>query len=501
MEQGQQLNNAGLTKRFAVLGGLIMVMACIAIGYFSHEGVRRDLQKGAESNNVVLTRAFSNLVWDKYADFFDIAGSLDLEALHKHAAISALRAEVLSAMKGLPVLKVKIYDADGLTVFSTQETQIGEDKSGNAGFLAARGGAVASELTHRDSFSAFEQTVEDRDVLSSYVPILGETGNVAGVFEIYYDVTALLARTDRAQQIQLAVVTSLLAVLYVALVSLVWLSERARQRQHEENLRLARDAAIATESSRMKSDFMAHMSHHLRTPLNAIMGFSEVVKGQLFGPVGAPQYLDYAKDIWTCGQDLLSIVDNVLDMSKFESGRLEIKVENLEIRPLLNRVAASVENLAAAKGVKFSWTVPEAPLRLRADRNRVEQMLLNPLRNAIKFTPPGGSVSLSAERTRTGGLGVTVSDTGIGMRREDIPRVLAPFGHVSGPYTGTDGGAGLGLPIVKALADLHGASLDIDSEPNRGMRVRIEFPAARVIGDTIAAETPCIPAHAAAQGV
>ena len=477
----------GLTKRFAIFGGFIVVLVCTAIATVAHRGVRNDLQVLAESNNVALTRAFSNLVWPRYADFVSSARQLDTETLRTHETTRALRAEVLAAMKGLSVLKVKIYDMAGLTVFSTDPSQIGDDKSENAGFLSARAARVASELTHRDSFSAFEQTIENRDVLSSYIPIQDWSGEIRGVFEIYYDVTALLAKTERSQNLQLAIVTGAMAIMYLALVFFVWHGEKRRQKLHEEKLRLARAAAVAEESSKLKSDFMAHMSHELRTPLNAILGFSEVVKTQLFGPVGSPQYLDYARDIWASGRQLLSIVDDVLDMAKVESGQMFLEKSEFDVAGALKAAARLFEAQARQGNVELCLALPQTPLRLCADERRLKQILLNLLSNAVKFTPAAGKVTLAAERLPDGGIRVIVADTGIGIQREDIPRILAPFGRIAGPYTGDEGGTGLGLPIAKALATLHGAAFEIDSEPGKGTRIAITFPHQPLADGSVAA--------------
>ena len=479
-DQDSETKRNGLTKRFAILGGVLVAAVCLAIGALSRQAVRSDLQSMAESNNVALTRAFANLVWPRYADFLIGAHRLGVEELRSDPNTLSLRRDVLAAMNDLSVLKVKIYDLQGLTVFSTDPTQIGDDKSGNAGYLAARSGKVASELTHRDTFSAFEQTIENRDVLSSYVPIRIGGDEVVGVFEIYYDVTSFLSRTQHSQLLQLGIVAAALAILYLLLILVVWRSEKRRQEQEEAKLRLARDAAVANESNRLKSEFMARMSHELRTPLNAILGFSEIVKGQIFGPVGSAKYLDYAKDIWASGRHLLAIVDDVLDMAKVEAGQFPLDETEFDLAGTLAAVSRLVERQARDAGVKLVVEQIDEPMSLWADERRVKQILLNLLSNAIKFTPSGGTVTLSAMRTQSGGLSVVVADTGAGIAKADISKVLTPFGRVEGRYSGDSGGAGLGLPIAKALSALHDAEFALDSEPERGTRITIEFPAERV---------------------
>ncbi len=489
MDEAKQADQSSLTGRFALFGGVIVIGVCLAIGFFAHQSVRRDLQVLAESNNVALTRAFANLVWPRYADFVGSAGNLSVDDLRRHDRTHALRAEVLSAMRGLSVLKVKIYNLEGLTAFSTDPTQIGDDKSGNTGFLAAKFGKVASELTHRDTFSAFEQTIEDRDVLSSYIPISNSFGEIEGVFEIYYDVTRLLQETENSQVLEIAVVAGAMAVLYVALVLVVWYSEQRRKRQQEENLRLVRAAAVAEEASRMKSEFMAHMSHELRTPLNAILGLSEVVKTQLFGPIGSTRYLDYAKDIWASGQHLLAIVDDVLDMAKAEAGQITLEETEFEVPKMLAACLGEYTARSDEANVRLALDAPKTLPYLRADRRRVKQIVLNLLSNAVEFTPAGGTVTMEAIETPSGGLRISIADTGLGIAEEDIPKVLVPFSRAGGPYSANVGGVGLGLSIAKALAAMHDATLEINSRVKTGTRVTVEFPPERLrrdLGDHIA---------------
>lgn len=476
-----------LTARFAVLAGLIVVVAFISLALLHRHMTKTDLYASAERNNVALTRSFSNVTWPRFAGFLESAHELSAAELRNHQTTQELRQSILSQMRGLSVVKVKIYDLSGLVVFSTDTNQIGEDKSGNVGFISARGGRVASELTHRDTFSAFEQVVANRDVLSSYIPIETASGRVEGVFEIYYDVTELLDRIRTSQLVQALIAGATLLVLYILLIIVVWRSERQAVRQHRRNVELARTAAKAEEASRLKSEFLATMSHELRTPLNAILGFSESLKNQLFGPVGSPKYLEYASDIWSSGRHLLHIINDVLDVSRVESGHTVL--EETEFDPG-DIVVASVRLLgkqARKSQVTLVTNIPDDLPALRADKRRVKQMVLNVLSNGIKFTPPGGNVTTTVTFGAGGGLTITVIDTGIGISKADIPMILMPFGRVESPYSGKYRGTGLGLTIAKAFAELHGASFQLDSEPGKGTRIRIEFPADRLVFGTVEA--------------
>ncbi|MFT7570369.1 MAG: hypothetical protein ACI9JL_001397 [Paracoccaceae bacterium] len=258
-----------LTGRVALICGAIIVAAGIALSYGGRQNSSSDLQTMAERNNVALTKAFANAIWPRYAEFLNAAKSLETATLRDHPTTAQLRADTVKQMQGLAVLKVKIYDLGGLTVFSTQATQIGDDKSKNAGFLAAKSGHIVSELSHRDTFSAFEQEIVNRDVLASYIPIVvgtGQDNRVEGVFEVYYDLTELLARVQQSSNRQSLIVFLTLGVLYLLLLTLIFQRDRVVARQHRENLALAAEAAAASEENRMKSEFLANMSHELRPP-------------------------------------------------------------------------------------------------------------------------------------------------------------------------------------------------------------------------------------------
>ncbi len=284
-----QRRSAKLTKRFALVGGLIIVIACISIAGLNRYLASADLAAMAERNNIALTRSIANAIWPRFASFISAAPKLSREALRSHPITEQLRRAIDWQMNGLSVIKVKILNLDGFTVFSTERGQIGEINNSSTGFLAAKAGRVASQLTHRDKISAFEHVIEDRDILSSYIPIQSKAKKIRGVIEVFNDVTELRDRAKHSQFLQIAIIGTTFGCLYILLIFVVWRNERHSQRQQDENAILTRNAAIAEESSRLKSAFLANMSHELRTPLNAILGFSEIIKSQMFGPVGSPK--------------------------------------------------------------------------------------------------------------------------------------------------------------------------------------------------------------------
>jgi PAS domain S-box-containing protein len=259
------------------------------------------------------------------------------------------------------------------------------------------------------------------------------------------------------------------------------------RRRTEEALHMAKEQAEL--ANRAKTEFLANMSHELRTPLNAIIGFSEVIKHETLGPVGSAKYLDYADDINESGQHLLSLINDILDLSKVESGTDELHEENIEIPEIANTIVKLVMRLARAGNVELELDVSDDIAVLHADERKVKQILLNLLSNAIKFTPAGGKVVLKIWSRAESGYVFQVNDTGIGIAFEDIPKALAPFQQIDSGLNRMHDGTGLGLPLTKSLVEMHGSYLDLQSKVGVGTTVTVRFPAERIVARRAIAQT------------
>jgi PAS domain S-box-containing protein len=267
--------------------------------------------------------------------------------------------------------------------------------------------------------------------------------------------------------------------------SLSWLTDITARKQMEAELRRSKDAAEF--ANRSKTEFLANMSHELRTPLNAILGFAEVIRDELFGPAGQPKYVDYAGDIVTSGQHLLDLINDLLDLSKLEAGRMELHESNIAVPKTVRYCTKLLQDRAQASGISLITEVADDVPDLWADERAFRQVLLNFLSNAIKFTPKGGKVTARVTHAPDKGLAIAVSDTGIGMSPEDIEIAMTPFGQVDSYIARQHKGTGLGLPISQALMKLHGGEVRIESAPNRGTTTTATFPAARLTRKTVAA--------------
>jgi two-component system, cell cycle sensor histidine kinase PleC len=254
--------------------------------------------------------------------------------------------------------------------------------------------------------------------------------------------------------------------------------ERAREEAAELAQKYAAEKVRAEGANRAKSEFLANMSHELRTPLNAINGFSEMMVAQMFGPLGDARYQAYAQDILSSGQHLLALINDVLDMSKIEAGKLNLRFEPVRLDDLAGDTLRLIKNRAESAGLTVTVDVPNLP-EVEGDYRALKQVLLNLLSNAVKFTPRGGRVTLSAEGRRDAmgeRIKVSVRDTGIGIAPQDLARLARPFEQIESQQSKTQQGTGLGLALSKSLVEMHGGVLEIESQPGLGTTVSFMLP-------------------------
>jgi signal transduction histidine kinase len=474
-----------LLRYFAVTSLIAFVVVVVLLGLFYRQSALSDLRTLQERQHVTLAQTFANSVWPDFEEFIASTPGLDGDALRARPEIVRLREALLMQMQGTSVVKVKIYNLAGLTVFSSDAAQIGADQSKNAGFQTARSGGVASELTHRDTFNAFDGVIENRDVFSSYIPLrrANQNATIDGVFEIYTDVTPLLLQLTATQYRVVSGVTLVLALLYIALVLTVRHADRIIRRQAiereqaEEQLRQAKESAEA--ASRAKSIFLTNMSHELRTPLTSIIGYGDLLQKD-FELSGRIEFVPDLMKIQAASQHLLALINDLLDYSQIEAGKVPLRIATFLVQELVDEVVVTIQPLLIKNGNTLELRTASDLGSMRADPTKLRQVLLNLLSNATKFTEHG-TITLTVERETISGadwLRFGVSDTGIGIERDKIEELFREFTQGDESPTRKYGGAGLGLTISRRYCELMGGRITVASEPGVGSTFLVYLPAA-----------------------
>jgi two-component system, cell cycle sensor histidine kinase PleC len=473
------LRTLPISRVFAVVGGVLFIAAAATLSLYNSARSESQLRDSALENNHYLTLTMANALQGQFMPLVAEASKLTTDELRTNPAIPPLRQSIVRLLNQTDVVKVKIYDLRGITVFSSDAKQIGEDKSTNDGFRAARDGRVSGNITYRDHFDAFENTIHDRNLIYNYVPVRDSAGAVAAVFEVYSDVTALKDKIARSGYVEIAVVIAVMAVMFALLVAAVVLADRRIVTAHAANVRLAASVARSEAANQSKSEFLATMSHELRTPLNAIIGFAEMLERETLGPISEPRYKEYASDIRASGTHLLGIINDVLDLAKAESGQIDLDLAEVDVAQAAGDSVRVVAGLAQTNGITIEVGRMTGLPPANADERRLKQIVINLLGNAIKFSSPGAKINLDARwNAKAQAIEIAVKDNGTGIADEDIAVCLAPFGQADSSLSRRHQGTGLGLPLSKKFAELMGGRLEIKSAVGVGTTVTVALPAA-----------------------
>jgi len=472
----QRARRYRLARNFAVCA-LVLLAASGWATYQFHSRLSVDhLVELTTRHNSAATQLVANALWSKYAGFLGKASSLGADAVREHDTTVDLAADVVALLADTTVMKVKLYDLNGYTAFSTQSVQIGSDYGANSRFQAALAGDMISKLEFRELFEGIDGPQPNVWVLSSYVPVRDvANGDVLGIAEIYTDVSALYDEMTLLKRQEQYLVVIVFAAVFVLLTTFVGYAERQILRHHQASLDHARRAAKAEAANDAKSQFLANMSHELRTPLNAIIGFADMIRRAVYGPVGESRYSDYAADIESSGRHLLTIIDDVLELVRLDNDKIQVRAMSFNVAETAADVVRLLQPEAQARQVSLSLQCEAGSAMAISDRNKVRQILVNLAYNGLKFTDAGGSVRVVVEPA-VGGLSIAVSDSGIGMSAHEIEVALEPFGQVQPALVRSDPGTGLGLPLSKRMAEALGGRLEVDSAPGAGTTVTLWLP-------------------------
>lgn len=501
---------------------IIVILAGASLfGLSYHYAAGEIIKNQVEQINLSLGKSFSNTVWNApvkvrdprtgnviESDYGTIMQNyfynLNPEDRAQYMEYVEFTNKTRSLIQDLEIVKVNIYTPQGGMLLSTNQIKT-LNATDEAAYridgvddkytptLVFNNGKQVSEIIYSANYTKPSGVREHGSLVRTLIPIkpanlpdnlvsdplAGNDHNVQAVMEIYFDVTDNVGKLRTFQYLGAGFIIVVFMILYLTLNYTTRRAEKIIERQHDTNIELASAKARAEAENQQKSQFLANISHELRTPLNAIIGFSEIIKDEVMGKLNNEQYENYIKDIHSSGVHLLSLINDILDYSKAEAGRLDIEYEDIDLTKLITSSLRLQEPRAKTAEVELIKELPSEHLLIRSDAKRLKQILLNLLSNAVKFTPANGIVKISAWKHFAGSVEmvtIEVKDTGIGIAPKDIAKAFAPFGQVDSELSRRFEGTGLGLPLTKKFVELLGGELRLTSEVNKGTTVTASLP-------------------------
>ncbi len=474
---------------FSIISLLIVVGAAYSVGLYYRHIASADMVEMVRTNSKRLSTAYTQTVWVKHRNTISRLSRLNVEKWKNYREYQELRRDTVNFFAQMKINEMRLYMKDGAMVLSVNPTLGNKvmwiDKD-NPEFATALGGENAAAVLEDTEYYLANGELKRGTLISTYTPIYTQNyirilaDNPAtymdAIIRIDYDVTSSWGKLIDFQWIASLGIISIFLFLIMLLIFFSRRAESIIAKQHELNLELTAAAAAAESENRDKSMFLANISHELRTPLNAIIGFSEILFTSLAQTLEA-QYIEYLKDINSSGKHLLSLINDILEFSKAEAGKLEIDLSEIDgIKMVKNSVRLMIPRAEEAQ-VTLLEDLPKAHFILHTDAKKLKQVLLNLLSNSVKFTPPNGQVKITAWHDVVRNRAVfVVTDTGIGIAPKDISKVMTPFGQVDSQLSRRYEGTGLGLPLSKKLVEILGGNFKIESEEGKGTTVTIDVP-------------------------
>ena len=493
-----------LLRYFSITSAIALLAVAVALHQLYRQTALEELVHITEHQSSILTRSLANAIWPRFGDIARLERGINLETPTGHTEIRVFHETLKSLIEGLPVLKIKIYNLKGHTVYSTEVSEIGEvrDEAIDPN-VVVEGKESISTILHEHEIHSVSGLREHRYYVENYLPIRGDNGEIEGVFELYSDVTHRVEEIESASWKLLAGLLVLFALLYAGLYAAVRYANGILVRQYcdleqsradtrskneqleaeivcrgetEAALRIARDQAEA--ANRAKSQFLANMSHELRTPLNAVIGFSEVIADEVLGDVRPTRYREYASDIRKSGRHLLALVNDVLDLARIETGNNPTTLEPVKVAEIVRDVVAAVKSDLTGNKSTLKLKCPKTVGSIKTDKSKFRVVLANLIGNAAKFTH-NGRIEVAVRREESQGRSwilVRVSDTGIGMETRKIDEMFGEFAQQDAAIAKEFGGAGFGLAISRRFCESLGGGISIDSAAEQGVTVTARLP-------------------------
>ena len=478
LKQGFQLRTLYMFHhtRYAVAIIFIAVLL-VGIGTYYYIGRVAENSMRDESTRTYQTieQRFRHTIWPEHQVSFETLQSMPQKEWKKYREFSALKKATIRFFGRSPLIGVIVYNSQGEPLFASEEKLASSHTSKLIQHISQSGGNVRivydSVLLHNDKYKHVQ--VMARNVRS----YKNQNGETLFIIETLQDMTISWALWSWLRLF----VTGVIAVMLLAMALIISITMRRAERmiedEFQEKEKFIEAAKTAEKENRNKSRFLAHISHELRTPLNAIIGFSEILSAENTDAIPNENHRNYIKDIHTSGVHLLSLINDILDYSKAESGKLELEITEVNVTKLIINSMRLVSPRADTLNVSLVKDLPSEPIVIHVDAKKFRQIMLNLLSNSVKFTLQGGKVHVVAwynnNRDR---LNVEVRDTGIGIAPEDIGRALSPFEQVDNALSRQYEGTGLGLPLTKKLVELMGGSFTLKSEVDVGTNIIFSLP-------------------------
>jgi two-component system, cell cycle sensor histidine kinase PleC len=470
-------------KLVSILSLVVVAIVAVQAGILLRRVAIEDLTEMVSSDNEQRAERYVENVWKQYREVV-IRSIGDPTLLRSDPQVARFAQETVNYFQRMPLMRANIYNSQGLLLLTVnidkeyRMTGASASPDMDKVFKHMKQYVNATNIVSGvDVEQMALQTKSKATLIQTLVPLMVDGKKSDGTLELLYNITESWNRQAKFQMYG----TGGVIVIFLVFMSIMFLTSRKAEsiiaRQHEANLELAAAAEAAQAQNRDKSQFLANVSHELRTPLNAIIGFSDIIKNEVIAPLENKKYHDYINDIHASGVHLLSLINDILEYSKAEAGKLELEVSEVNASKLVQNSMRLVSPRAETAKVKLVEGMPKEPFIMMTDSKKFRQILLNLLSNAVKFTPPGGEVHVTAWRDLSDdSYTFEVRDTGIGIAPKDISRAMSPFGQVDNALSRKYEGTGLGLPLTKKFVEVMGGKFTIESQVNKGTTVTFTLP-------------------------